>query len=70
MSVKPDNGGLMLKSVRETCHRLWNSTWINASEKRKATAYFEKHQDDMHKLNKLNKRMAYLITERTPLHQR
>ena len=70
MSVKPDNGGLMLKSVRETCQRLWNNSWISAAEKRMAKAFYDDHCDDMHQLNKLNRRMGHLITERTPLHQR
>ena len=61
---------LLLSAVRRTCQTLWNNVLISAEEKRKATAYYNTHGDDAHKLYALNRRMGALILTRTPLHQR
>ncbi|GAC1605462.1 MAG: hypothetical protein NVS3B25_34750 [Hymenobacter sp.] len=61
---------LTLAAVRRTCQRLWNDVLISADEKRKASAYYQQHQDDIGKLYALNKRMGDLISARTPRHQK
>ena len=71
MTATPTAGhALLLSSTRRRCQELWNNVHITADQKRKATAYFNAHGDDAHKLYALNKRMGELITACTPRHQR
>lgn len=66
-----DNGtALMLSSIRRTSQRLWNDAKISAPEKRGFSERFQANSDDMHYLHAMNKEIAALITQRTPLHQR